>query len=64
MTTPSKTKSHFEQICFKFMLDGFAKIINKCVSIVSNQYQRIISLSVKNVVAQTSMCLIIKTLHL
>ena len=46
------------------MLIAFAKIIRKCVQIVSNQDQIKISLSVKIVVALTFMCLVIKVLHL
>ena len=48
----------------KLMLEGFAKIINKSVSIVLNQDQIKMSLSVKSVAAISFMCPIIKVFHL
>ena len=63
MTTPSKTKSRFEQLLSEIYARRFREN-NQQVCIASNQDQIKICLSVKNVVALNFMCSIIKILHL
>ena len=65
MTTPSKTKSHFEQLLSEIYPRRPHENNQKvCIYIVSNQGQIKISLNVKIVVALNFMCSIIKILHL
>ena len=63
MTTPSKTKSRFEQLLSEIYARRFREN-NQQVCIASNQDQIKIRLSVKNVVALTFLCSIIKIIHL
>ena len=58
------SKSRLEQLLSKIYAKSLAKIIKKCVKIVSNQGQIKISLSVKIVAALNFMCSIIKILRL
>ena len=63
MATPSKTKSHFQQLLSKIDARRIAEIYQK-LCIFSNQDQIKINLSVKTEVALNFMCSIIKILHL
>ena len=64
MTAPSKTKSHFNQVLLKIDARSLHENNKKSVSIVSNQDQVKMSLSVKSVVAMNFMCPFIKAPHL
>ena len=63
MATPSKTKSHFQQLLSKIDARRIGEIYQK-LCIFSNQDQIKINLSVKTEVALNFMCSIIKILHL
>ena len=63
MTALSKAKSCFEQPLSEIYARRFRKN-NQQVCIASNQDQIKISLSVKNVVALTFLCSIIKIIHM
>ena len=64
MTTPSKTKSRFEQLLSEIYTKSFHKNNQKVCIDCLNQDQIKISLSVKVVVALNFMCSIIKIFHL
>ena len=64
MTTPSKTRSRFEQLLSEFYARQFPENNQQLCIDGTNQDQIKISLSVKNVVTLTFMCSIIKILHL